>query len=181
MTVGTVLDLGGGATLTCLGANGVALGGASVSVSGTSQEENSRSLSLKLSYGNYQEAICGDLHAAAEAEPRTSSRSSGPVMGNVDVYKVSHHGSFTSSSSPFVAAIAPEVCSISCGDGNPYGHPHQSVLNTLLAQPTVVQVYRINLGDPTSIGGTVVGGTLVDPDERPVLHVLRARRSRRSS
>jgi competence protein ComEC len=159
MTVGTVLDLGGGATLTCLGANGTALGGASVSVSGTTQEENSRSLSLKLSYGNYQEAICGDLTGGGSGTANVEAVV-GPVMGNVDAYKVCHHGSFTSSSAPFVAAIAPEVCSISCGDGNPYGHPHQSVLNTLLAQPTVVQVYRLNLGDPTSIGGTVVGGTL---------------------
>jgi beta-lactamase superfamily II metal-dependent hydrolase len=159
MTPGTVLDLGGGATLTCLCANGIALGGASVPVAGTSQEENSRSLALKLSYGNYQEAICGDLTGGGSSSANVESIV-GPVMGNVDVYKVNHHGSFTSSSAPFVAAIAPEVCSISCGDGNPYGHPHQSVLTTLLSQPTVAQVYRINLGDPTSIGGTVVGGTL---------------------
>jgi beta-lactamase superfamily II metal-dependent hydrolase len=159
MTVGTVLDLGGGASLTCLGANGVALGGASVPVAGTSQEENSRSICLKLSYGSFQEAICGDLTGGGSSSANVESII-GPVMGNVDVYKVSHHGSFTSSSTPFVAAIAPEVCSISCGDGNPYGHPHQSVLNTLLSQTTVTQVYRINLGDPSSIGGTVVGGTL---------------------
>src|SRR5438132_1036428 len=61
MTAGTVLDLGGGATLTCLCVNGAAIGGGSVPVAGTSQEENSRSIALKLSYGNYQEAICGDL------------------------------------------------------------------------------------------------------------------------
>jgi beta-lactamase superfamily II metal-dependent hydrolase len=159
MTVGTMLDLGGGATLTCIAANGVALGGASVTVAGTSQEENSRSLALKLAYGNYQEAICGDLTGGGSGTANVEAIVA-PQMGNADVYKVNHHGSFTSSSGPFVAALAPEVCSISCGDGNPYGHPHQSVLNTLLTQPTVVQVYRINLGDPASIGGTVVGGTL---------------------
>jgi beta-lactamase superfamily II metal-dependent hydrolase len=160
MTVGTVLDLGGGATLTCVGANGVALGGASVTIAGTSQEENSRSLALRLAYGSFQESICGDLTGGGSGTANVESIV-GPQMGNVDVYKVNHHGSFTSSSSGFVAAIAPEVCSISCGDGNPYGHPHQSVLDTLLQQPTMMQVYRINQGDPTSIGGTVVGGTLV--------------------
>jgi hypothetical protein len=35
------------------------------------------------------------------------------------------------------------------------------VLDTLLAQPTVVEVYRLNLGDAGSVGGTVVNGTLV--------------------
>jgi beta-lactamase superfamily II metal-dependent hydrolase len=159
MTVGTVLDLGGGATLTCVGGNGVALGGASVTIPGTSQEENSRSLALKLAYGNYHEAICGDLTGGGSGTANVESVV-GPVMGNVDVYKVNHHGSFTSSNPAFVGALAPEVCSISCGDGNPYGHPHQSVLDTLLAEPSVVMVYRINQGDPSSIGGTVVGGTL---------------------
>ena len=160
MTPGTVLDLGGGATLTCLCVNAVAMGGASLSVSGTMQEENSRSIALKLAYGNYQEALCGDLNGGGSGTANVESIVA-PQMGNVDVYKVNHHGSFTSSSPSFVATIAPEVCSISCGDNNGYGHPHQSVLNTLISQSTVAQIYRLNQCDTSSIGGTVVNGTLV--------------------
>ena len=160
MTAGTVLDLGGGATLDVPLRQRSRDRGRSVPVAGTSQEENSRSIALKLAYGNYQEAICGDLTGGGSSSANVESIV-GPLMGNVDVYKVHHHGSFTSSSASFVSTIAPEICSISCGDGNPYGHPHQSVLNTLTAQSTVAQIYRIEQGDPTSIGGTVVNGTLL--------------------
>jgi competence protein ComEC len=160
MSPGVVLDLGGGATLTCLAANGVALGGGSVPVAGTSQEENSRSIAMKLAYGNYHEALCGDLTGGGSGTANVEAVVA-PVMGNVDVYKVNHHGSFTSSSASFVSALAPEICSISCGDSNPYGHPHQSVMSTLAAQTTVVEIYRLNLGDPTATGGTVVDGTLL--------------------
>ncbi len=50
---------------------------------------------------------------------------------NVDILKVGHHGSSTSSSSNFISYIAPSEAVISCGENNYYGHPHESVLNTL--------------------------------------------------
>jgi competence protein ComEC len=44
------------------------------------------------------------------------------------VLKSPHHGSGTSSSPEFIDAIKPDLVLISCGRGNPYGHPLPHVL-----------------------------------------------------
>lgn len=49
----------------------------------------------------------------------------------VDVYKVAHHGSRTSSTPEWVEAIRPAAGVISLGRNNCYGHPHPNVLATL--------------------------------------------------
>jgi competence protein ComEC len=50
-----------------------------------------------------------------------------------DVLKVGHHGSRTSSSPAFVAAVGPSEAVISAGCRNRFGHPHPSTLATLSA------------------------------------------------
>lgn len=48
-----------------------------------------------------------------------------------DVLKVGHHGSNSSSCSPFIKAITPRYAAISCGDYNTYGHPSDEVVERL--------------------------------------------------
>ena len=52
-------------------------------------------------------------------------------LSNIDVLKVGHHGSKTSSSRTFIDEINPKYSIISVGKNNRYGHPNKEVLNTL--------------------------------------------------
>lgn len=52
-------------------------------------------------------------------------------LGQIDLLKIGHHGSTTSSSKIFIKSINPKVCLISVGKDNKFGHPKESVLNTL--------------------------------------------------
>ena len=50
----------------------------------------------------------------------------------VSVLKVSHHGSRTGTSNELLLKVNPLYAMISCGKGNLYGHPHQSVVDLLI-------------------------------------------------
>jgi len=52
-------------------------------------------------------------------------------LKGIDVLKVGHHGSKTSSSKQFIDAINPDYSIISVGKNNRYGHPNDDVLNNL--------------------------------------------------
>ena len=52
-------------------------------------------------------------------------------LSDVDVLKVGHHGSKTSSSERFINEIKPKYSIISVGKNNRYGHPNKEVLNNL--------------------------------------------------
>ena len=52
-------------------------------------------------------------------------------LSNIDVLKVGHHGSKTSSSEKFINEMKPKYSIISVGKNNRYGHPNKEVLKTL--------------------------------------------------
>ena len=52
-------------------------------------------------------------------------------LQDIDVLKVGHHGSKTSSSKNFIDEIKPEYSIISVGKNNRYGHPNDNVLDNL--------------------------------------------------
>jgi beta-lactamase superfamily II metal-dependent hydrolase len=95
-------------------------------------ELNDNSVVLNLTYGEFSALLTGDMQEINEARL---------VFENVttldaDVLKAGHHGSRTSSSSPFLNAVTPEVVIISLGAGNTYGHPHQEALDRISAAGT---------------------------------------------
>ena len=67
------------------------------------------------------------------------------------VLKAGHHGSETSTSYPFLRAVAPQYGVISCGAGNSYGHPHAETVARL--KEAGVTIYR------SDADGTVVIAT----------------------
>ena len=58
----------------------------------------------------------------------------------VDILKVGHHGSKSSSGSDFISEIKPRIALISVGKNNRYGHPNQESLQTF--QKNKVQIFR---------------------------------------
>jgi competence protein ComEC len=101
------------------------------------------SLVLYVSCGQLDVLLTGDATTGSEARMLAAG-----VLGDVEVLKVGHHGSNTSTSDAFLTAVTPEDAVISVGTGNTYGHPHQETLDRLAAAG--VTVYR------TDLDGTVV-------------------------
>lgn len=94
---------------------------------------NDHSLVLELSFAGCRILFTGDIEVAAE-------RALQPLLARVDVLKVAHHGSKTSTSRAFLNKIQPGVAVISSGVANRYGHPSPLVTHALLAQR--VEVFR---------------------------------------
>ena len=89
-------------------------------------DANESSLAIKLIYGETSFLFTGDAEKGAEKA----------MMANgydlrADVYSAGHHGSVTSNSPGFIAAVSPTYAVISCGRDNSYGHPHKKTLATL--------------------------------------------------
>ena len=62
-------------------------------------------------------------------------------ISDIDVLKVGHHGSNTSSCEKFIDSINPKYSLISVGENNRYGHPKEEVLDTLKNS----KIYRTDL------------------------------------
>ena len=90
------------------------------------QDENTGSQIYYATDGNINILLTGD--ASIESELNLLNKYDLPEM---DILKVGHHGSKTSSSKNFVDAIKPKYSLISCGKDNKFGHPNSSVLDTL--------------------------------------------------
>lgn len=119
----------------------VDLGGAG-QYSGT--EENCLSMVLKISYGEFDETIGGDLPGYTSGSYKDIETTVAPEVGQIEVYKVHHHGSATSSNPTWLSVTQPKVGVISCGNGNSYGHPTSSALGRLHAAG--VHTYWTELG-----------------------------------
>lgn len=107
-------------------------------------ELNDNSLTVRVRYGAKTFLFTGDLEAEAERRLLQTGK-----VSPVDVLKVAHHGSRTSSTPAFLEAIAPTVAVVSSGAGNRYGHPSPEVLGRLRAAGAVL--HRTDYG-----GGLVV-------------------------
>lgn len=106
-----------------------ALGGAQVQILGPlrrAEDSNDNSIVLKVSFGATSFLFTGDAERAEEQDLLNAG-----VNLQSTVLKVGHHGSDTSTSYPFLRAVAPQYAVISVGTGNSYGHPTEAVLSRL--------------------------------------------------
>jgi len=90
-------------------------------------DENARSVVVKISYGAFDALVGGDLTGGTPDMESPIAAQVGPV----ELYKVHHHGSRTSSNSTFLNAMKPLVSFISVGKDNTYGHPTLECLERL--------------------------------------------------
>jgi competence protein ComEC len=97
------------------------------------EERNENSVSLRLVYGNFSLLLTGD---AGEATEQVMVQNGRPVQAVV--FKAGHHGSDTSSTADFLAAVQPQIVVISVGEENNFGHPHPAVLERLTAAGAAV-------------------------------------------
>ncbi len=93
---------------------------------GTGADLNNNSVVLKLTWGAVSFLLTGDLEAEGEA----ALLDTGDDL-RATVLKVAHHGSATSSSDAFLAAVRPLVSVISVGEDNPFHQPSPSTLESL--------------------------------------------------
>lgn len=100
------------------------------------KENNDMSLVVKIVYGDTSFLFTGDIET--DAENRLISDG---IDLNVDVLKVAHHGSKTSSSHSFLEKVNPKYAVISCGKSNRFHHPHQQTLDELQN----IKLYRTDL------------------------------------
>lgn len=90
------------------------------------RSHNNRSCVLRVQSRAGSVLLTGDIEA--KAEQALIDAESGAAALKSDVLYVPHHGSKTSSSSSFLAAVQPKSAVISAGRFNPFGHPSPVVL-----------------------------------------------------
>lgn len=103
----------------------------------TSDDVDNNGVVLRLTWGQVSFLFTADIREDVEFEligQRANLRST--------VLKVAHHGSETSTSQQFLAAVDPEVAVICVGEDNPFGHPSPEVVERLTDRLGEDNVYR---------------------------------------
>jgi len=96
--------------------------------SSSTESTNDRSIALLMEYGQLRVFLSGDLEEGGELSILQSA-----LIDRVDILKVAHHGSKTSSSGVFLSQVLPELAIISVGKNNKFNHPSPEVLDNFQA------------------------------------------------
>lgn len=107
------------------------------------KEMNEYSVVILLEYNGYNFLLMGDAEKKSENDILENH-----YLPKIDVFKLGHHGSDTSSSQAFIDIIQPKYAVIEVGAGNSYGHPSSDVVTRL--SKYFNEVYR------TDINGTII-------------------------
>lgn len=88
--------------------------------------QNNESLVLRVGFGGVSALLTGDIEKKTE---RILAENDARV--DVEILKVAHHGSNTSTTEELLTVATPQWAVIPVGAGNSYGHPHPKVLERL--------------------------------------------------
>lgn len=88
--------------------------------------ENDNSNVIYTEFNDYKFLFMGDAGIKVEDDLLKKYN-----LSNIDVLKIGHHGSKTSSSEDFIVSINPKYSVISVGKNNRYGHPNNEILKNL--------------------------------------------------
>jgi len=105
---------------------------------------NDSSLVLRARFGEHRFLLTGDVEERGELELLSTSAAT-----KVDVLKVAHHGSRTSSHPAFLERLRPTFGLISAGFRNTYRHPHEEVLDRL--NGSGVTIFRTDLDGASTV------------------------------
>lgn len=91
------------------------------------EEANAHSIGCLLTYGHFRMLFTGDMPKEAEEALLENCREA-EVSPVVDVLKLAHHGSKTSSYPSFLSETQAKFALFSYGKKNRYGHPHKNTV-----------------------------------------------------
>jgi beta-lactamase superfamily II metal-dependent hydrolase len=151
MPLGTVIQLGNGATATCVAVDGSVLGAGPVP--NGQVNENDRSICLLVQYGDFDFLLTGDMGGGSDDYACTGRSTSqvnletplvqaimpagpSPLLTSygVEVAHVGHHGSESSTNSDYMNTLSPQVAPIGVGtgQGTNWYHPRIDVVENVL-------------------------------------------------
>lgn len=130
-------------------------------------DANDYSPMVKFTYCGIDILFTGDAEKDAEADFVDYYKNRTDIDLDIDILKVGHHGSETSTTQAFLNIVKPEYSVIQCGADNSYLHPRQNTLNRLINVGSTI--FRNDLhGDillTVTAGGTFSFTTqVVNPD-----------------
>ena len=122
-------------------------------------EENDMSVSLLVSFRGFKAFFGGDIE-----EPTEAKIAAGDLVMDVDLYKGDHHGSYSSSSIPFMNDLHPSAIVLSNGNDAIYEHPRLISLQTYAGLSPVPVVFQINKCFRPAPCANVPDAQIADPE-----------------
>lgn len=140
--------------------NGMFTDGTAIDL-GDPPDENAASIAILIRYNGFKMLIAADITGGGGDPPWETpdlETPLGDLVGDIDILRVAHHGSNTSTNQAFLDATTPEAAIISVGDENAFSHPHPSVINRLINGG--ITTYQTERGWLDIAGPTVANGNI---------------------
>lgn len=129
------------------------------------KNENDRTVVAVVHFGNFNAMMAGDLSGANTSRYRDIETRVSRRVGQVEVYKINHHGSEHSSNATWLRKLKPKIAIVSAGVDSEHGHPTTGALRRLRDAGTEKIYWTTRGGGATPFSGVDVvanGSILVE-------------------